>query len=1137
MAQNVFLENYKYYAFVSYSRKDQKIAKWLQNKLERYRLPAKIRKEHSEIPKKLFPIFRDQTDLTGIELAEALMTELVNSKYLIVICSPNSARSEWVNWEIECFKALGKEKFIIPFIVDGEPFTENECFPEAIKTISHELLGINYKASGKRHAFLQLVSTMLSLRLDTLIERDKKRRRKYRAAVSLASLACLLVSGYALYYNVPHSKYYADVVYKYEIPHGIYELTREERQTRAVSYKLTSKGGKVISIEKVNILGTPTQNLISIHTSYPVQEYAYDSSGNLVSVYCYDEFRNIKLIENISSVNSKNEIAIDFVIPSDTTVASALSADLIENSYSDSDEKSEITRILNTYNSEGFLVKTLYQKTNLNIPTCDMNGIYGLQYEYSELGQIVTISNLDQDGEVFDCRYGWAKAEYTYNKSGLVTGEQFKDKNDNNVWNKNVSFTELTYDENNNLIAMTFYDEDGKLCNTSYGCAIATYKYNAIYQLVSCSYYNSENEAAYDENGVHSYLYTLNSKGQVVDLSFYDASGNYTYSQAYQCFIQKNAFDSKGRLIQTELFDAERKPMYSPESGAFATRYKYDELGFLCEVNFLDENHEPVMTKYGYASWIEYRDELGRTVRYETRDAQGNLVCSHEGFAAAEYTYDTFGNIKTISYFNEKNEPGYHSDGNSVVACEYENGNLVRVSYYDHNGDPVKLYSGYHARVMEYENGNCVCTYYLDTDNDLIANNKNLSCIYMYEYDSKGNVSKISTAQDSTKRAVRIIECETNKLGNIERKDTYELFNQSITKHLTTKYAYDIYGNTVAEYYFENGELLYKCLYEYDSKGNILKIYELGADDLPYNFDDPSYCNLYEYVYDEFGFKQTENKELHVGIDSTEVLNWQKGEFDSRGNLVFTKYFDKNGELFLYNGIYAAVRYEYNHRGDVVLCEYLDMNMQLTPYSNYSVIKLEYNSMGKETKREVLDYNGVPVSSRTGVPATMTFEYDYQGRLICTTYYDENNNLFAYDNGAAKIEYIYDSLGYYTVVSYDENGNVISEEIDIIIASDVLQDSISEQMGVCASDIILVWGDWNYFNELESGSDFISSFSDELSAKENEEKRLVVARLGPDGEYSILEFMMPAGKIGIAVSSDYATTAAIDRIREAYNGN
>ncbi|MBQ3653875.1 MAG: hypothetical protein II954_05615 [Synergistaceae bacterium] len=57
--------NFKYYAFISYSHKDKVIAKKLQRKLERYHLPSKLRKDNPGLPKKLEPIFLDESNLVA----------------------------------------------------------------------------------------------------------------------------------------------------------------------------------------------------------------------------------------------------------------------------------------------------------------------------------------------------------------------------------------------------------------------------------------------------------------------------------------------------------------------------------------------------------------------------------------------------------------------------------------------------------------------------------------------------------------------------------------------------------------------------------------------------------------------------------------------------------------------------------------------------------------------------------------------------------------------------------------------------------------------------------------------------------------------------------------------------------------
>ena len=53
---------YKNYAFISYKREDEKWAKWLQRKLENYKLPAVIRKESLNMPKYIRPGFQCRGD-------------------------------------------------------------------------------------------------------------------------------------------------------------------------------------------------------------------------------------------------------------------------------------------------------------------------------------------------------------------------------------------------------------------------------------------------------------------------------------------------------------------------------------------------------------------------------------------------------------------------------------------------------------------------------------------------------------------------------------------------------------------------------------------------------------------------------------------------------------------------------------------------------------------------------------------------------------------------------------------------------------------------------------------------------------------------------------------------------------------
>ncbi len=190
----------KNFAFISYNHRDVKWAKWLQKNLENYKLPTEI---HNEFEDSRFirPVFRDQTDLNTGVLGNVLRDNLLASKYLIVLCSPNSAKSEWVSKEVQSFIEWGRIDCIIPLIVDGQPNCYNpdlECFPRYLKeyTTAHpeaELLGVSIAEVGKDKAFIRVVSKMLGVSFDTLWKRHERERRRQILLRTVGSLVALFL--------------------------------------------------------------------------------------------------------------------------------------------------------------------------------------------------------------------------------------------------------------------------------------------------------------------------------------------------------------------------------------------------------------------------------------------------------------------------------------------------------------------------------------------------------------------------------------------------------------------------------------------------------------------------------------------------------------------------------------------------------------------------------------------------------------------------------------------------------------------------------------------------------------------------------------------------------------------------------
>ena len=185
----------KYFAFISYKREDEEWAIWLQHELEYYHLPALLN-GREDLPKVFRPVFRDIDELKAGNLPEQIHEALASSSHLIVICSPRSAKSEWVNKEIETFIEIGKEKginnleHVFPFIVEGKPHAEDkvqECFPKALRDLpaDKERIGGNVNESGRDKAFIKVMAGMLpNVGMDMLwnrYERDKaEEERKKR---------------------------------------------------------------------------------------------------------------------------------------------------------------------------------------------------------------------------------------------------------------------------------------------------------------------------------------------------------------------------------------------------------------------------------------------------------------------------------------------------------------------------------------------------------------------------------------------------------------------------------------------------------------------------------------------------------------------------------------------------------------------------------------------------------------------------------------------------------------------------------------------------------------------------------------------------------------------------------------------
>lgn len=202
-----------YRVFISYNHADTKWANWLMKRLEGYRVSRRFQGRRAPVGlvgPRLAPVFRDRDELpTGSDLGETIRSALRESETLVVICSPRSAQSRWVQEEIKAFKRLHGERRVFAFIVDGEPKREgavDDCFSLALR----REMGADGKLSdrpaevvaadareqgdGPKLAFVRLVAGLLGVGFDDLRQRELQRRNRRLTLITAASVVGMILT-------------------------------------------------------------------------------------------------------------------------------------------------------------------------------------------------------------------------------------------------------------------------------------------------------------------------------------------------------------------------------------------------------------------------------------------------------------------------------------------------------------------------------------------------------------------------------------------------------------------------------------------------------------------------------------------------------------------------------------------------------------------------------------------------------------------------------------------------------------------------------------------------------------------------------------------------------------------------------
>ena len=177
----------QYRAFISYSQQDKAWGKRIHTWLETYRIPDGVA-PGIQPNQRLGRFFRDEEDMAAAsDIGEIVRRAIENAESLIVICSPRSAQSKWVNAEIHHYRRTGRARKVFAVIIDGVPNSgdpETECFPPALRAAGDpddpdalpiEPLGLDVRKDGHARTCARLAAGLMGVNFDDLWQRDRRR--------------------------------------------------------------------------------------------------------------------------------------------------------------------------------------------------------------------------------------------------------------------------------------------------------------------------------------------------------------------------------------------------------------------------------------------------------------------------------------------------------------------------------------------------------------------------------------------------------------------------------------------------------------------------------------------------------------------------------------------------------------------------------------------------------------------------------------------------------------------------------------------------------------------------------------------------------------------------------------------------
>lgn len=842
--------------------------------------------------------------------------------------------------------------------------------------------------------------------------------------VMIAAIAAVVVVGlfFIWDYNRVKISYYKDYVEQWSIPVGIGKISSSDRKHAHRMYRFEYKNYKLQRVSHVNSLGIIIPDTESERYERPIDVmFYYNDDNNLSRAKVMD---NNGQVLYIKSYNEKLNTVI-FQFNDEYGTEKTIGSETVGyvDAFASNQNRGKISRYLLEYDENGY-IKTFRYAGFQNIYVSDSHGIYGKRYVRDDKGRVIEEMYLAYDGSPKATKWGMGKKLFYYDENDnwiksvyqTIDGQPALDDTEGTAVCENV------YDEYGNSIAQYFKTSDGELMIPGrQGCAgrLVEYDEKGFIKKQSSVGIDGNIDVNVSDGGYASVEIECNEYGFYSNMTFLDASGNPCVTTQGNASV-KIVTDIKGNELERWNYNLNKKLIANTE-GFAGLKAEYDSLGHMVKIVYYGEDGEPCETNSGYAGWTCEYNAMGDCIKQSNLGTDMQPTTSNANICSIVMERDLRGNITKMSYLDEKGNLTLSNEGIAIIEYKYDdNGNEIFRQFFDKDNKPTKGYIGFAQKAFTYDDkGHMLSERYYDVKNNLvlvdgIAGNN-------YKWDSHGNIIEIfpiGIDQKMAKGRLMIRYKYDDKDNPIEfavfdaegkpatdsnniHKYTQKFNNKN--QCIETCY-YDVKGELTS--YSDHNYCIER--FEYDEKGQVVKVSYFDKNNQPaiYYGDIDGHYSIRTIEYDRYGrtVKNFYFDKDGIPTDPKVMVPEAVCDYDKWGNMIYVASCDGKGNLIMNpQAGWSYMKQEYDNKGNVLWTAYFnDKKKPMLCKDGYHKEIYKYDENDLCIEQACFGKTGNPVDCAAGF-SKIVFTYNKDHSIRDRKYYSASGKMLLHE------QYINDS--------------------------------------------------------------------------------------------------------------------------------